>query len=1700
MNINRNKIFILNKIIYIMVILWFCHYNISFASIVKCSDFLHKDKNFTALDGSIDSCNKAKALVRSNNNGLMDLSKYIEDSISLVTPVTDIDGNLPIYCSASSNQPMETNTINKIVAGQQLKNKFSKGDINELRDAVKICGYDWNTYAISSNNVQNNNKKHWYPDFGIFSNSYEYKLLKIFDGSYDCSDYFIMSNGVVTIKEDIVNSCLKNGTELDKNSKCSDFRKKCFPVVTMLINSRFCDATHCSGINIASRNQKNRFYREMMYGGEEFIIPRNANYIDNVYNNVVINGEQIYSYTDGCFDPRIEGEKGFAGNEQRYYFRGTKAANYACERFEYKGNLCLDARGKQYNRNSEECEALFEIAKTCCERRSSGGVCLYAPKKLVDNQYYYTKIDGVNYDFTVNGNKTISRQHSTTFCSNVDVANGSGVCSLNIKGIDNVYYEIYEGLLGKDSHYADPSTGSGKLCVRTINLFPYNFNLSYGTEIKDLYCDGDYINCRNPFDQELESGSYNKWKQEYGLDSTKIWKNALETENQSYVSSYQKVKNFCEQNMHCVEYQDNQSIQTFKNYRDSTANKFLPEVCFNFDNGSSQNFQYPVRLEELKLAKFIGGGTKGFLAPMAECLTETIKNMFLNIAGSSSCKSTEDTINSEGLCGRDSFDNPTSIRHEKYNAEYSGDKNAYNYIIGEKLSEDQNIFLKLQNLVRTLIITFVTMAIVIASAKFLLVGEFDLFGAKSVKAIIMMLIKIAIVLYFSLTDVWQTTFYNWLMETVRFVNQKMFEFSFLDYDDYKNDFSKIACDVKKEKEIITKGKAKQCHYVKTKETLNNCSTYLTPGGYIFDIKNNYSSLVIKLFGASSGMNNTAGNNNQGTGIGTGEVGKGGYTYGVWNFKSAANRPQRLYVYIGGMASNNNCSQEIKNAYGNYFSCGGYNGGGNGGYGYQDLTGQGGGGATDVRTIQNSETNVQRSLSSRIMVAGGGGGASVDNIYSGGAGGGGNNLGGDGGNVYNDSRQCFGNGGTLTNGGQGGSCDSRIICQTQEIIDTCIKNNYCNSYDDCIVNNECIRLCTKANNLCSFTRQNNINVLNLCVINNGTFGQGGDGQDGYKGGSGGGGGYYGGGASSMSNTSTLQAATLMGGGGGGSGYVDTSLISQFGGSNGVHVGNGVAIICPITEDADDQSATVEVLEESDGLFDINILPQDVLTANVGDEICVIDDINENTNDYYTITKKCYICEETVAAGQYDVVTKNITYNKEQEVIKDTSILPDKISSYEEYKISNFIKDDDDEKITETTYYNNCQYVIEYDENGDPLISYSDRYDGCYFGNNEYPEGKEYLMVFDTLDCKILKYYGMSAGQGTLVVFLLSCLLSASFGIFILSIMSFMLFLVFVLAFKVFYIYITNIIMITLLIFISPIIFPFLLIAKYKGIFDNWLSNLMGACFQMLFLMGFIGFALLTIDDVTLGDGRYYNHDPYTGRSPSVTCGEDGLSLLCFIANNPNQSTDGEQAFGEEILNFLGLGPLLYSVKSIFRVGVFAIMSYLLGVLIVIYIMVKILDQIPTFTKRIFSAPDEVGGNMSFKGARSVVKNRGRDVANFTRGAHLIAVKTSKKIGRKTYDKLSEWHKEGFGEVAKRGWDNVAKNFKKETWQERGENIKNAVVQKADNIKDGAVKAYHTVKEAPGKAWNGVKRGANAAWTGIKSVPDNIASSIRKNFKK
>ena len=94
-------------------------------------------------------------------------------------------------------------------------------------------------------------------------------------------------------------------------------------------------------------------------------------------------------------------------------------------------------------------------------------------------------------------------------------------------------------------------------------------------------------------------------------------------------------------------------------------------------------------------------------------------------------------------------------------------------------------------------------------------------------------------------------------------------------------------------------------------------------------------------------------------------GKGGYSKGYINLTAG----DTLYVNVGGKGKYTPHSTAT-------LTPGGWNGGGDG-YGHTDKTVGSGGGATDIRLVNDDWNNIT-SLKSRILVAGGGGGASYTN--------------------------------------------------------------------------------------------------------------------------------------------------------------------------------------------------------------------------------------------------------------------------------------------------------------------------------------------------------------------------------------------------------------------------------------------------------------------------------------------------------------------------------------------------------------------------------------------------------------------------------------------------------------------------------------------------------------------------------------------------
>ena len=371
------------------------------------------------------------------------------------------------------------------------------GAANDTIEYIDLCGKDWETLVYTKNDLErfNNDFSKMYPQKGPFANSYKYKLDK----------------------------CLKYGeTEAEK-----EFGIDCNEVSRG--NGGYCDLgdAECKNIKITTRSLKNRLYRETLYNGKEFAIDKE--YFDST-----------------CRDPRLPENKGFSGDEQRYYFRGNDAANYACSRFIYKNQGCV-SNDKEITTEDlmsdpskvSECRQEFEKAYNCCKNRAALGVCIYNTKDEEEDGDY-----GRTPDY------------------NCMTLRGLGVDDDNIScrvGFDG-------GIVAPEFVAFTSPNDSTRICVQNVDQCPYSYNLQYGTSVKQEYCYGDTScsieMCESIEDEEEKKECQNRIHE----DQKVIWDGKRPT------PAYGKVKNFCYYNRHCTDIGDiGGSI-----LEQMSTNKFLP--------------------------------------------------------------------------------------------------------------------------------------------------------------------------------------------------------------------------------------------------------------------------------------------------------------------------------------------------------------------------------------------------------------------------------------------------------------------------------------------------------------------------------------------------------------------------------------------------------------------------------------------------------------------------------------------------------------------------------------------------------------------------------------------------------------------------------------------------------------------------------------------------------------------------------------------------------------------------------------------------------------------------------------------------------------------------------------------------------------------------------------------------------------------
>lgn len=283
------------------------------------------------------------------------------------------------------------------------------------------------------------------------------------------------------------------------------------------------------------------------------------------------------------------------------------------------------------------------------------------------------------------------------------------------------------------------------------------------------------------------------------------------------------------------------------------------------------------------------------------------------------------------------------------------------------------------------------------------------------------------------------------------------------------------------------------------------------------------------------------------------------------------------------------------------------------------------------------------------------------------------------------------------------------------------------------------------------------------------------------------------------------------------------------------------------------------------------------------------------------------------------------------------------------------------------------------------------------NYKYPPGTSYLKVWDTLDCKIAKAFGLTPNVSVpnILLIMLAALFTGGLGvIFFVGAFIFAFFLI-ALTLRALHIFIMSVIIIAILIYISPITIICILFDKTKSIFDKWSRTLTATSLQPIILFAYIGLMISIFDYLVIGDAQIIQKDD-NPRDITLTCTtKDGEkvnnSIYCTfkVAELSKLSSKGFEALG------LGIPILLDLNKDrIFHVAKSALL---------IYIFAKLMDNISTFSSRLIGGvqaqPSTPGAgamtSASYKTARAIQK----------RGTRVM-----KKIGRKGMDTAKKYNKD------------------------------------------------------------------------------------------
>ncbi|MDR1494923.1 MAG: type IV secretion system protein [Rickettsiales bacterium] len=243
-------------------------------------------------------------------------------------------------------------------------------------------------------------------------------------------------------------------------------------------------------------------------------------------------------------------------------------------------------------------------------------------------------------------------------------------------------------------------------------------------------------------------------------------------------------------------------------------------------------------------------------------------------------------------------------------------------------------------------------------------------------------------------------------------------------------------------------------------------------------------------------------------------------------------------------------------------------------------------------------------------------------------------------------------------------------------------------------------------------------------------------------------------------------------------------------------------------------------------------------------------------------------------------------------------------------------------------------------------WSKNYDGCYFDSGEYEENKSYLALFDTLDCKLIKYLGYSTSSMVPNIILYSAIMLVpnyffpdgviskvigGIGSVLFGMMMTFLFLIIGIIIKAVYIFTSAFFTLSILIFISPIVLPLMFFERTKSIFDTWTEYVMDSILKPIMNFSFTMMYISVMDIILLKDATFSQHSA-RGRGVNLNCPDNSSSFICLI-----------NGF-----------PIIGQIKILFSAGLKSVLFDVVVVFLFFSLFDKVLDDLESISSSIFKS--------------------------------------------------------------------------------------------------------------------------------------------------